>query len=47
MLSLDFLDGYGRRWAVETAFLTFKRHYGEYSMAKTWKASIYDMLINL
>jgi len=30
--------GYGRRWAVETAFSTFKHQYGEYCMAKTWKA---------
>ncbi|MEM2405335.1 MAG: IS5 family transposase, partial [Candidatus Methanomethylicia archaeon] len=30
--------GYGRRWAVETTFSTFKRQYGEYCMAKTWKA---------
>ncbi|MEM2704097.1 MAG: transposase, partial [Candidatus Bathyarchaeia archaeon] len=29
--------GYGKRWAVETAFSTFKRQYGEYCMAK-WKA---------
>lgn len=47
MLSLDFLDGYGRRWAVETAFSTFKRLYGESAWQKTWKASIYNMLINL
>jgi hypothetical protein len=30
--------GYGRRWAAETAFSTFKRLYGEYCMAKTWRA---------
>jgi len=26
--------GYGRRWAVETAFSTFKRLYGEYCMSR-------------
>jgi hypothetical protein len=48
--------GYGRRWAAETAFSTFKRLYGEYSMAKNMetitkelaaKAYIYNTLINL
>jgi hypothetical protein len=48
--------GYGRRWSVETAFSTFKRLYGEYSMAKSMeniakemmaKAYIYNMIINL
>jgi hypothetical protein len=48
--------GYGRRWSAETAFSTFKRPYGEYSMAKNMeniskelsaKAYIYNMLINL
>jgi hypothetical protein len=48
--------GYGRRWSAETAFSTFKRLYGEYSMAKNMetitkelsaKAYIYNMLINL
>jgi len=48
--------GYGRRWAAETAFSTFKRLYGEHSMAKNMgtiakelaaKAYIYNMLINL
>jgi hypothetical protein len=47
--------GYGRRWAIETVFSTFKRLYGEYYMTKTWKtylknyqlAYIYNMLINL
>jgi len=50
------LMGYGRRWAAETAFSTFKRLYGEYSMARSMeniakelsaKAYIYNMLINL
>ena len=48
--------GYGKRWAVETAFSTFKRQYGEYCMAKNMesvkkeleaKAYVYNMLINL
>jgi hypothetical protein len=26
--------GYGRRWAVETAFSTYKRLYGEYCMSR-------------
>jgi hypothetical protein len=48
--------GYGRRWAAETAFSTFKHLYGEYCMAKNMeniakelsaKAYIYSMLINL
>jgi len=48
--------GYGRRWSAETAFSTFKRLYGEYSMTKSMeditkelsaKAYIYNMLINL
>ena len=47
--------GYGRWWAAETAFSTFKRLYGEHSMAKhgelakelAAKAYIYNMLINL
>jgi hypothetical protein len=47
---------YGRRWSAETAFSTFKRLYGEYSMARSMenitkelsaKAYIYNMLINL
>ena len=46
--------GYGRRWAAETAFSTFKRLYGEYCMSKNMeaiaeeiaaKAYIYNMLI--
>jgi hypothetical protein len=48
--------GYSRRWSAETAFSTFKRLYGEYSMAKNMeniakelaaKAYIYNTLINL
>jgi len=45
--------GYGRRWAVEIAFSTFKRQYGEYCKKHEKhkeleaKAYIYNMLINL
>jgi hypothetical protein len=44
--------GYGRRWAVETAFPTYKRLYGEYTMSRNieiepkTKAYIYNTLIN-
>ena len=46
--------GYGRRWAVETAFSTFKRMFGEHSLARTMdnitrelvaKVSLYNMLL--
>ena len=48
--------GYGRRWAVETAFLTFKRRLGEHSLARSMdcitrelvaKVSLYNMLVNM
>jgi hypothetical protein len=48
--------GYGRRWAVETAFSTYKRLYGEYCMSRNIenierelkaKAYIYNTLINM
>jgi len=48
--------GYGRRWAAETAFSTFKHLYGEHCMSKNMesivkemmaKAYIYNILINL
>jgi hypothetical protein len=47
--------GYGKRWAVETAYSTFKRLFGEHSMARdlvniarelTGKVSLYNMLVN-
>ena len=47
---------YGRRWAVETAFSTFKRLFGEHSLARSMdcitrelvaKVSLYNMLVNL
>jgi hypothetical protein len=48
--------GYGKRWAVETAYSTFKRLFGEHSMARdlrniarelTGKVFLYNMLVNL
>jgi len=48
--------GYGRRWAVESAFSTYKRLYGEYCMSRNienierelkTKAYIYNTLINM
>jgi hypothetical protein len=47
---------YGRRWAVETAYSTFERTFGESVMAKTMqnavkemraKVSIYNMLVRM
>jgi hypothetical protein len=44
---------YGRRWAVETAFSTYKRLCGEYCMSRNIerelkaKAYIYNTLINM
>ena len=48
--------GYGRRWAVETAFSTFKRLFGEHSLARSMdcirrelvaKVSLYNLLVNM
>jgi hypothetical protein len=48
--------GYGRRWAAETAFSTYKRLYGKYCMSRNKenierelkaKAYIYNTLINM
>jgi hypothetical protein len=48
--------GYGRRWAVETAYSTFKRLFGEHSLARDMgnivrelvgKVSLYNMLVNM
>jgi len=48
--------GYSRRWAVETAFSTFKRLFGEHSLARSMdcitrelvaKVSLYNMLVNM
>jgi len=50
------LNGYGKRWSMETTYSTFKRTFGEFCMAKTMKnitrelaakAYLYNMLINL
>jgi len=30
------LTGYGRRWTVETAYSTFKRLFGEHSLARSF-----------
>jgi hypothetical protein len=49
------LSGYGRRWAVETAYWTFKRVFEEGCMAKTLgnivrelvgKVALYNVLVN-
>jgi len=48
--------GYGRRWAVETAYSTFKRLFGECAMGRSLgcialelagKVALYNMLINM
>jgi len=48
--------GYGRRWMAETAFSTFKRLFGEHSLARSLeniahelvaKVALYNMLVNL
>jgi hypothetical protein len=50
------LTGYGRRWAVETAYSSFKRLFGECSLARSFegiarelvgKVALYNMLVNL
>ena len=50
------LTGYGRRWAVETAYSTFKRVFGEHSLARSFdnivkelvgKVALYNILVNL
>ena len=50
------LTGYGRRWAVETAYSTFKRLFGEHSLARsleniarelTAKVALYNTLVNM
>lgn len=50
------LKGYGRRWMAETAFSTFKRLFGEHSLARTLeniarelmaKVSLYNILVNM
>jgi IS5 family transposase len=48
--------GYGRRWAVETAYSTFKRLFGECAMGRSLgsiavelasKVALYNMLVNM
>ena len=48
--------GYGRRWAVETAYSTFKRVFGENAMGRSLgsiaaelmgKVELYNMLVNM
>jgi hypothetical protein len=48
--------GYGRRWMAETVFSTFKRLFGEHSLARGMdyiiqelvaKVSLYNMLVNM
>jgi len=50
------LTGYGRRWAVETAYSTFKRLFEEHSLARSFeniarelmgKVALYNMLVNM
>jgi len=50
------LTGYGGRWAVETAYSTFKRLFGECSLARSFeniarelvgKVALYNMLVNM
>lgn len=49
------ITGYGRRWAVETAYSTFKRLFGELSLARGFegiarelagKVALYNVLVN-
>jgi hypothetical protein len=50
------VTGYGRRWAVETVYSTFKRLFGECSLARSFeniarelegKVALYNMLVNM
>ena len=50
------LTGYGRRWAVETVYSTFKRLFGECGLARSFenivrelvgKVALYNMLVNV
>ena len=50
------VTGYGRRWAVETTYSTFKRLFGEHSLARDFgnivrelagKVALYNMLVNV
>ena len=50
------ITGYGQRWAVETAYSTFKRVFGESAMGRSLgsivvelagKVALYNMLVNM
>ena len=50
------VTGYGRRWVVETVYSTFKRLFGEHSLARGFgnivkelagKVALYNMLVNV
>jgi len=50
------VTGYGSRWAVETSYSTFKRLFGEHSLARSFenivrelvgKVALYNMLVNM
>jgi hypothetical protein len=50
------VTGYGGRWAVETAYSTFKRLFGEHSLARSFeniarelvgKVALYNMMVNM
>jgi hypothetical protein len=50
------VTGYGGRWAVETAYSTFKRVFGEHSLARDFgnivkelagKVALYNMMVNM
>ena len=50
------VTGYGRRWAVETSYSTFKRLFGEHSLARGFegiarelvgKVALYNLLVNM
>jgi hypothetical protein len=50
------LTDYGRRWAVETVYSTFKRVFGEHSLARSFeniarelvgKVALYNMMVNM
>ena len=50
------VTGYGGRWAVETAYSSFKRLFGECSLARSFesiarelvgKVALYNMLVNM
>jgi hypothetical protein len=36
-------NGYGNRWRVESAILSFKRMFGEYAKSKKWRYMVNEM----